>query len=118
MIRRLPRSTRTDTLFPYTTLFRSRFRSERDQARTGIGQEHRAVATVDVAAVERLDGLVAGDRVQVHPAQVPAQARAAAPGFQVGEVDAVVGDLVPVEAVGQLIAARLDDVGEIGRAHV
>src|SRR3546814_1997687 len=27
MIRRPPRSTRTDTLFPYTTLFRSRFRS-------------------------------------------------------------------------------------------
>src|SRR3546814_8437213 len=33
MIRRPPRSTRTDTLFPYTTLFRSR--SERDpEART------------------------------------------------------------------------------------
>src|SRR3546814_5412057 len=29
MIRRPPRSTRTDTLFPYTTLFRSRF--ERDE---------------------------------------------------------------------------------------
>src|SRR3546814_13666310 len=28
MIRRPPRSTRTDTLFPYTTLFRSRFSSE------------------------------------------------------------------------------------------
>src|SRR3546814_7889870 len=27
MIRRPPRSTRTDTLFPYTTLFRSRFES-------------------------------------------------------------------------------------------
>src|SRR3546814_8856737 len=27
MIRRPPRSTRTDTLFPYTTLFRSRFPS-------------------------------------------------------------------------------------------
>src|SRR3546814_5674217 len=27
MIRRLPRSTRTDTLFPYTTLFRSRIRA-------------------------------------------------------------------------------------------
>src|SRR3546814_10070063 len=26
MIRRPPRSTRTDTLFPYTTLFRSRYR--------------------------------------------------------------------------------------------
>src|SRR3546814_2303049 len=28
MIRRPPRSTRTDTLFPYTTLFRSRFSTE------------------------------------------------------------------------------------------
>src|SRR3546814_14328651 len=28
MIRRPPRSTRTDTLFPYTTLFRSVFRAE------------------------------------------------------------------------------------------
>src|SRR3546814_2653660 len=28
MIRRPPRSTRTDTLFPYTTLFRSNFRSK------------------------------------------------------------------------------------------
>src|SRR3546814_1915861 len=28
MIRRPPRSTRTDTLFPYTTLFRSRWRTE------------------------------------------------------------------------------------------
>src|SRR3546814_6795553 len=30
MIRRPPRSTRTDTLFPYTTLFRSAARSRRD----------------------------------------------------------------------------------------
>src|SRR3546814_5406870 len=30
MIRRPPRSTRTDTLFPYTTLFRSRVRHVRD----------------------------------------------------------------------------------------
>src|SRR3546814_2900288 len=34
MIRRPPRSTRTDTLFPYTTLFRSRRRrAQRDAAR-------------------------------------------------------------------------------------
>src|SRR3546814_10065251 len=32
MIRRPPRSTRTDTLFPYTTLFRSRTRLIRDLA--------------------------------------------------------------------------------------
>src|SRR3546814_15282086 len=34
MIRRPPRSTRTDTLFPYTTLFRSWFEA--------VGREHRA----------------------------------------------------------------------------
>src|SRR3546814_6394269 len=33
MIRRPPRSTRTDTLFPYTTLFRSAHRRNRDQPR-------------------------------------------------------------------------------------
>src|SRR3546814_15813183 len=32
MLRRPPRSTRTDTLFPYATLFRSRLRGERDDA--------------------------------------------------------------------------------------
>src|SRR3546814_8445206 len=31
MLRRPPRSTRTDTLFPYTTLFRSRVREYRSQ---------------------------------------------------------------------------------------
>src|SRR3546814_2896550 len=35
MIRRPPRSTRTDTLFPYTTLFRSRQRVELCLQRTG-----------------------------------------------------------------------------------
>src|SRR3546814_21053034 len=34
MIRRPPRSTRTDTLFPYTTLFRS----EHQQREVGLGQ--------------------------------------------------------------------------------
>src|SRR3546814_5536947 len=34
MIRRPPRSTRTDTLFPYTTLFRSLLHVCRDDART------------------------------------------------------------------------------------
>src|SRR3546814_6343334 len=33
MIRRPPRSTRTDTLFPYTTLFRSPLRSRRRRSR-------------------------------------------------------------------------------------
>src|SRR3546814_4392264 len=40
MIRRPPRSTRTDTLFPYTTLFRSRAAREatdRKRRRTRVG---------------------------------------------------------------------------------
>src|SRR3546814_12919716 len=35
MIRRPPRSTRTDTLFPYTTLFRSHRRGKADRRRGG-----------------------------------------------------------------------------------
>src|SRR3546814_20178753 len=38
MIRRPPRSTRTDTLFPYTTLFRSRHRRALDGRRRGGGR--------------------------------------------------------------------------------
>src|SRR3546814_4110115 len=37
MIRRPPRSTRTDTLFPYTTLFRSRLLSEDQRS---VGHDH------------------------------------------------------------------------------
>src|SRR3546814_5173425 len=38
MIRRPPRSTRTDTLFPYTTLFRSVERGQLDGRREGDGR--------------------------------------------------------------------------------
>src|SRR3546814_16771565 len=48
MIRRPPRSTRTDTLFPYTTLFRSRFQRT---ARPSHGeQEHRETEPGGIAA--------------------------------------------------------------------
>src|SRR3546814_11871626 len=42
MIRRPPRSTRTDTLFPYTTLFRSRFQQSAYgcSERTGFDGSH------------------------------------------------------------------------------
>src|SRR3546814_1175964 len=42
MIRRPPRSTRTDTLFPYTTLFRSE-RVGNDRLRRGRAFDHRLV---------------------------------------------------------------------------
>src|SRR3546814_17327066 len=62
MIRRPPRSTRTDTLLPYTTLFRSRARHER---RDG--------------AVQGLLHPVVEDRAR-HPEPLQRQARHAAAG--------------------------------------
>src|SRR3546814_4585957 len=53
MIRRPPRSTRTDTLFPYTTLFRSVLRGKRPQhygcptPRSAKPQKHLADAGAD-----------------------------------------------------------------------
>src|SRR3546814_14987515 len=50
MIRRPPRSTRTDTLFPYTTLFRSR---RRPHPRSGHSIQCSS-ATADLELAERL----------------------------------------------------------------
>src|SRR3546814_15398324 len=59
MIRRPPRSTRTDTLFPYTTLFRSHDRIEIFFA----SGRYPAFAIADIGSEEILtDRLVIGDR--------------------------------------------------------
>src|SRR3546814_2167554 len=67
MIRRPPRSTRTDTLCPYTTLFRS-FLERRihrlgqvmvDDAEGAAGFQHR------IDLLERLDGVVAAAKAPV-----------------------------------------------------
>src|SRR3546814_6157586 len=57
MIRRPPRSTRTDTLFPYTTLFRSRVALEGGvqrgaDATAADDADHRGFTEVDIEAVE------------------------------------------------------------------
>src|SRR3546814_10350366 len=62
MSRRPPRSTRTDTLFPYTTLFRSTKRL-RDRGSTGIqgsAQRGRQVPGEQQARLDRFDGQPAG----------------------------------------------------------
>src|SRR3546814_5966157 len=63
MIRRPPRSTRTDTLFPYTTLFRSGAGATVDLRRDRALPGHRRTAAATVAG--------AGPR---HPARPPARA--------------------------------------------
>src|SRR3546814_15031077 len=69
MIRRPPRSTRTDTLFPYTTLFRSHVLTdpgpwvadEANAAGTGVGQPlpDRVVDGAVRVQVQRVQGQVA-----------------------------------------------------------
>src|SRR3546814_17227349 len=61
MIRRPPRSTRTDTLFPHTTLFRSRGREE--EAEIGVHARYVHVVRPDEEA-ERADD---DDRPDHHP---------------------------------------------------
>src|SRR3546814_3792467 len=81
MIRRPPRSTRTDTLFPYTTLFRSRKRRRqhhRPRSRPAAAMRGReGLVQVDV---HRIDAQVAGthtpdDRVEIGAVAIDIAAR-------------------------------------------
>src|SRR3546814_15815025 len=103
MIRRPPRSTRTDTLFPYTTLFRS----ER-------GQEVEPEGDV----VPRTSGRALG-RVRMLPA-LRNHAEHGGGGARVHPTAAVHGrSLVGLEGPClPLGAERAGDLTEIGRAHV
>src|SRR3546814_10725594 len=66
MIRRPPRSTRTDTLFPYTTLFRSRFRQHQ------VGHVLRGPRREgsDGAGIIRLLGPLLGARSEEHTSEL------------------------------------------------
>src|SRR3546814_2754783 len=67
MIRRPPRSTRTDTLFPYTTLFRSNVRDPRAARGQGARRLSRAHPRTDLGRPRRRtdpDRAEAGRRTQ------------------------------------------------------
>src|SRR3546814_1470997 len=74
MIRRPPRSTRTDTLFPYTTLFRSEAAAtQRAKVASGtsvqLAQPANPAAAADASALDRIE--VTGSRIDAFDA-VPA----------------------------------------------
>src|SRR3546814_4417455 len=106
MIRRPPRSTRTDTLFPYTTLFRSRtvvHSGQRPPAPTaalgetaGMASPFLYFAGSRLSQAELSAACLDGDLVPLGDGFVPA-------------------DLIETTA---LRAASLRPVLEIGRAHV
>src|SRR3546814_11573463 len=98
MIRRPPSSTRTDTLFPYTTLFRSirgRFVDQGamlDAAHAQLG-----------AAAYRFGGMAMGGDVNAMPA-----------AFLDDRADLGIRVLAAIERIG----GRDHTAREIGRAHV
>src|SRR3546814_8441578 len=108
MIRRPPRSTRTDTLFPYTTLFRSMQRSLHLGKRMPAASTllRRACLVVSIA-------LSCGAAFAAQPAAAPAAATSA------GEtLPAALHDL---DAYVERVCEQFDVPGisvEIGRAHV
>src|SRR3546814_14816980 len=102
MIRRPPRSTRTDTLFPYTTLFRSLhrrsvFAADMDHGAELVGRR-RTQDQRDVRGIEAL----------LHQPQRVAPRRACQRSL--------------VEDIQQLVELRslgiIGEQGQIGRAHV
>src|SRR3546814_13521742 len=108
MIRRPPRSTRTDTLFPYTTLFRSvgdRERRGADRGDVAPRLGDRLLAAFDRVGVAITRGTVGGHRER--PARaVDADERGVAPGLhRVGADLAVI--LFPDPAAA----------GDVGGAH-
>src|SRR3546814_2396483 len=71
MIRRPPRSTRTDTLFPYTTLFRSRLCVQRAALGLhGMGGVHAAPRLCAPVRPSRVDRRHRGRRLRAQPRPV------------------------------------------------
>src|SRR3546814_9652809 len=105
MIRRPPRSTRTDTLFPYTTLFRSARTQRRHLAPGEAGAQDQAIETVvlGLPAPQLREGFLEG--------------HLEAFDFQVGAHGLDLEVLDPGHDVA-VLARDLDPVREIGRAHV
>src|SRR3546814_4996061 len=106
MIRRPPRSTRTDTLFPYTTLFRSPVLELRDLA--SPGKLAPTSLTLRAGEVLGLAGTLGSGRSELLHAIFGADP--AAPGTVL--LDGTPVGRWPDEAVAAGIAL------EIGRAHV
>src|SRR3546814_19902934 len=119
MIRRPPNSTRTDTLFPYTTLFRS---MAADPTRSGASGKRRSGSGGGAAAAERDDArrlvpvevLVDAEEQRVGLTQAVIDGGPEAAGDRRGRL--LPGHNQAVHQTGQLLGALLA-LGQVCRGH-
>src|SRR3546814_11783734 len=126
MIRRPPRSTRTDTLFPYTTLFRSTTVTlpiEGMTCASCVGRVERAIR--QVPGVVDVSVNLATERAEVTFQEASADIGGVAdavfkagymPGSKTTELS--VAGMTCASCVGRVEKALRAVPGEIGRAHV
>src|SRR3546814_10508081 len=113
MIRRPPRSTRTDTLFPYTTLFRS---DQVVQKATKIAQSIPGVA--HVVAIPGFDGSTftnSSNSGVMFTTFKPFEERLAKGQTATAIIGQMIGRL---QAIEEAFVIAVPPPSEIGRAHV
>src|SRR3546814_3614341 len=108
MLRRPPRSTRTDPLFPDTTLFRSNRDDLFDTARRALMVDRTPTSSAILPARPR-------PSEWLKPTDVPRPARWHRRLLLIGAPEA---GLVAAPAKTALLRPALDSCSEIGRAHV
>src|SRR3546814_8240132 len=113
MIRRPPRSTRTDTLFPYTTLFRSALGDKSPS--TASGSRTRVTAAASAASSSRL--VVRNDLTTVSSASLTGEVSPVSSTAVTAASSSLVNTR-DVTAKSDAYADNLPLVAEIGREHV
>src|SRR3546814_1215959 len=107
MLRRPPRSTRTDTLFPYTTLFRSA-EVRRWQVRGFVAATRRdrgLAQALEVEHEELAEGVAAARELVEVAADVVGDPQV------VGVVRRAVAEAAPVVALGEVVGGAVLDLG-------
>src|SRR3546814_9784194 len=129
MLRRPPRSTRTDTLFPYTTLFRSEERAEQQRR---LGEHLKGIDVIvctaavpgrpapKIISAAMVAGMKPGSVIVDLAAETGGNCELTQPGETIDSNGVTVAGPLNLASSGALHASELSarNVFKIGRAHV